>query len=532
MDEAERTIQGAGATGQLLADFRALVDATAPGGAPRHAPRPVLNWLARFIIGREGGPNRDAPLYELCHLTNAIDACGDDPDRRALFFLHGGHVQPSACAQRIDQELDSNGWRREAFSRDDDGVTIRYSDGEFAINFGRMPFLIALYEFLCGMDDYAVYGELQEIFDEMLTDPDSVTAIQEASNGIARLVRQYRRRHLRFTSQNERFELIYGFLRERAPEDRLRIDDDCVLDFWLRHSQGDDFRGYKTVFKAFANFVQALDDVARGGAAEGALSIGGNREDGEVDPGDSEHDLAAYGDWRTPFAVLDEEPAAKIKFFKKRGEREPIELLMEHGPLAVSLPLAFMRLESFGPIQAGITTDLQVKRGAASVRQRISCEDCDTYAAKRSVFEGALRHVRELQRATLHALCGQSSDPTDGNVVAFQTRQPTTLFEAALGRDNLPDIDETEEARIATDAARAFRQLTRKGFNEAALRDEDLIEGFRTGAGAILSIAARLETFLDAIARLDEVPPGLDSQHDEDRSVFSKQFAKIYGDVP
>ena len=69
-------------------------------------------------------------------------------------------------------------------------------------------------------------------------------------------------------------------------------------------------------------------------------------------------------------------------------------------------------------------------------------------------------------------------------VVAFQTRQPTTLFEAALGRDNLPDIDETEEARIATDAARAFRQLTRKGFNEAALRDEDHIEGFRTGAGA------------------------------------------------
>ena len=78
----------------------------------------MLNWLARFIIGREGGPNRDAPLYELCHLVNAVDACGDDPDRQALFFLHGGRVTRSTCVNRVDQELDVSGWRREGFERD------------------------------------------------------------------------------------------------------------------------------------------------------------------------------------------------------------------------------------------------------------------------------------------------------------------------------------------------------------------------------------------------------------------------------
>ncbi|MBT7977492.1 MAG: hypothetical protein HN557_12585, partial [Rhodospirillaceae bacterium] len=85
MTQMEQIIQGAGASAQLLADFRALAEATTMDGAPRHAPRPVLNWLARVIVGREGGPNRDTPLYELCHLVNAIEAGGDGPDRLLLF---------------------------------------------------------------------------------------------------------------------------------------------------------------------------------------------------------------------------------------------------------------------------------------------------------------------------------------------------------------------------------------------------------------------------------------------------------------
>ena len=77
---------------------------------------------------------------------------------------------------------------------------------------------------------------------------------------------------------------------------------------------------------------------------------------------------------------------------------------MAYGPHAVSLPLAFLRLESFGPVQSAITTDLQVKRGAQSVRRRIACEDSESYVAKQAGFQTALAHVRNLQKAILYAL--------------------------------------------------------------------------------------------------------------------------------
>ena len=527
MTQMEQIIQGAGAAGQLLADFRALAEATTMEGAPRHAPRPVLNWLARVIVGREGGPNRDMPLYELCHLVNAIEASSDAPDRLAVFFLAGDRVSPQTCVGQIDQALDAGGWQRQGFIRTDDGIAIQYSDGDFTINFGRMPFLIALYEFLCGMEDFAFYGELAGLFEAMVPEAEAAKGIQQAANGIARRLRRYRSAYLSFAPQNERFEAIYGFLRQRtsAPlqTNSLNIGDDDILDFWRHHSKGDDFRLYRTAFNGFVSFIQALDVAATGRAAEGAARIGTDWEGGEVDPTDNPSDSApefgAYGDWRTPFAVLDEPPAAEIKFFKKKGERAPIELLMEYGPHAVALPRAFLRLDSFGPTQSAITTDLQVKRGAQSVRLRISCEDCESYPTKQTGFEAALAHVRNLQKATLHAL---NNSNENSNVVA-------------LYPENV-DIDDTAMAQIADDATRAFRALTRKGFNDAASKDGAPYDGanadgFRIGAGAVLAIAAQLEGFLAALSQLDGNAPDLAGQYAEDQAIFRAQFATIYSDV-
>ena len=56
MAEVIRPIIQAGARGRLVDDFRILAEATAPSGEPKFAPRPVLVWLARFIVGHHSGP--------------------------------------------------------------------------------------------------------------------------------------------------------------------------------------------------------------------------------------------------------------------------------------------------------------------------------------------------------------------------------------------------------------------------------------------------------------------------------------------
>jgi hypothetical protein len=136
-----------------------------------------------------------------------------------------------------------------------------------------------------------------------------------------------------------------------------------------------------------------------------------------------------------------------------------------------------------------------------------------------------------LQKATLYALIHATNISPDGNVISLRAGDPISLFEAACQGDDNLDIDGEAAARIAEEAARAFRALTRKGFTDAALEDDSYLDGFREGAGAVLSIAAQIEAFLDAVERLAGTPPGLDTRHREDQAVFSAQFAKIYGDV-
>ncbi len=66
------TIQSAGASGQVLADFRALAEATTLDGSPRYALRPALNWPARVIVGREGGVLLFASFLDLCNRATIL----------------------------------------------------------------------------------------------------------------------------------------------------------------------------------------------------------------------------------------------------------------------------------------------------------------------------------------------------------------------------------------------------------------------------------------------------------------------------
>lgn len=526
MNMPVRILLRAGAEASMVEDFRVLAEATDSVGNPRYQERPTLEALARFIARGAGGPNRDAALYELCHLVNAVDAAGRARDRRSAFFLGPEAASPARFRARLDAALTCGGWRREGLTRTAEGITLHYRDGEFTVRFGRMPFLAALYEFLAGMEEFNFFAELQTIFDPMTAQPGELKTVQGASNRLSSHLRQYRRRHLAMAQQEGKFEVILGFLSARAPAGTLHIDDTAVLDFWLEKAGAGDFRAYRTVFEAFTHFIRALDETGRAEAMLQAAPVGIDRESGEIEPEDSAAHPSAPAEWASPLALLDQAPASEIKFLKKDSERKPLEPLMQHGPMALRLPLAFLRLEAFGPIQSAITTDLQVGRGAASVVRRIACTDAQSYAAIVAQFAHLKELLGRLQKAAFYALHKRTSW-TQPQVVSLV--EPHVLFDQARAQVEdsgvLPDGAAIEA--LMMEAERTFRAVTRKGFDEAGLADEARIEGFRIGAVALVAAARQLEAYLAVISRVGG--QALETRFDADKSLFSARFAELYG---
>ncbi|MGE4063091.1 MAG: hypothetical protein AB7E79_06960 [Rhodospirillaceae bacterium] len=525
MNIAVRTLLRSGAGSSIIEDFRVLAETTSPNGEPRYRERPLLEDLARFIARGGGGPNRDAPFYELCHLVNAVDAAGTGRDRRNAFFLEPEAATSARFQVRLDRALARGGWRRAGFHRAKEGIAIQYLDGAFTIRFSRMPFLAALYEFLAGMEDFSFYGELAAVFDDMTARPADVKQVQAASNRIASHFRQYRRRHLTNAQHDGKFDALFGFVAARSPEGSLVVDDAGVLDFWTQKSLAGDFRAYRTVFDAFATFLRALDETSRGEAMVQAAPIGINRDQGEVEPDDSA-ETAGAEEWTSPLAILDEEPASAIKFLKKEGERKPMEALMNYGPTAIRLPLAFLRLESFGPVQSAITTDLQL--GRESVDERISCAEAAGYGGIVTRFANLVTLLQRLQKAAFYALHKgkQERHPDIGNVVPLSA---ATLFDQARSMSDQggETLDGAALERLAADAGKTFRAIARKGFDEADLGDEARVRGFEIGAGALVAAARHLASYLAATRRIPG--PSLEQWFDADRATFSERFRVLYG---
>lgn len=520
MSEVEGPFFRAGADGVLLEEFRALAE------TGRYPERPVLIWLARFIVGMGGGPNKDSPLLELCHLVHGIDYLiaastggAGVGDGRTMFFLSLERAVPRTVGAYFE-DFGLTGLPTDPIRMDGNALVIDYDDGLHEIKLGRMPSLMALYEFLASMDGFEFYGDLAAIFDAMSTPGDVADrrAVKDATNKIASRLRQYRRAHMDWAANDEKFDRIFPFLKERGEDGQLNIDDAAILDFWTLHSHGKEFKGYKTVFDAFVTFQRALHAGNRTQAAEQAVVMGTDREVGEVDPVDQAYDLGAFGDWASPFDVLDEDGLKEIKFFKGVSERKPIEPLMQYGPDAVRLPLAFLRLESFGPIQAGITNDLQVKRGQASVEKRITCADAETYDDRRGIYADLLAHIRALEKAALHGIL-KTQGAVDRTVIAFPGSAVATVDEI----DNLEGV--------ADEAREAFQSMTRKGFEDFVDNVDDRGDAFRRSAGALVTMAHVLQGMLDAAGDLDGNPSGLEQLFAADRDVFRAQFGKIYGDV-
>lgn len=483
VETAQTSILRAGGKDQLLADFGAMREAITQEGEPKYLERPTLETLAKFICAQTSGAHKDLALFELAHLVFAVAALKGQGDLSGFFL---SPARPSRgrlrahfahCKSQPDVRLEQ------------EGVLLRYDGQEFLVRFGRMPFLIALYEFLCSMEGFAHYTLITEIFEDALTGGLSLKNLKACANSLSSLMRKYRIAHLSTAQADGKFVQVYKFLQNQSSDAQIILTDQSVFDFWCLHNTGKDYRGYRTVFDLFCDFAHAFEAARVHENAHHAARLGRSVEDGEVDLASEDVDGSVLEEWSSPFDIFDQDEFARVRFFKKSSERGPIESLMAYGPDALRLPIAFVRHEIFGQVQAGITNDLQVGRGVASVQKRVSCEEVASYPNRLAQCLQIRDHIKALQAASLHVL--------------------------------LEDAEGGSEAR--TQAQKAFTKMNRKGFDGDGA-DQKAV--FEQAAEALIRMERQLDRYILKLERQD-----LPSLFEADKAAFQQQFKHLYAEV-
>jgi len=143
------------------------------------------------------------------------------------------------------------------------------------------------------------------------------------------------------------------------------------------------------------------------------------------------------------------------------------------------------------------------------------------------LYRHLLEHLGRMQRATYYALHRVSSG---SNVAYLDTNSSNNLFDMARRHvDEEPDVPEAEMAALEETAAEIFRRISRRGFDDDALFDEDHLEGFRIGAGVLYAAANIVNRFLNSLQKLNSDGDGLSKLFDIDRAIFAGEFVKLYG---
>jgi hypothetical protein len=522
--QAAQHILEAGKSEELSASLQAIAEMSAPGGELKYPPR-VCRELGRIIVCR----NYTKSILQLCHLVNAADACARRNESYERFILGISVATPRHFRDHLSGLLADRDWRRPGFAVEPSGIAIAYRDGGlFTISFSRMPLLAALLEFIIGMDGYSA---TDDIFAEMLALSSGEAAIGEAANALSRRLYACLSSNLPTVQNMTKFNRILEFLGKRAEGGEVEIGDPAILDFWLEQSgafPSDEggFRTFRTALDAFVAFVRSLDLASDRQRARNALPIGADADKGEIDPDNLSGLMETPGRWQSPLPLLDDDPTARVKFLTGR-EKDALRLLMEMGPLARSLPMSLLRAEIFGPAQSRLTQALRRRAGDSELRGLLGLDDVGDYAAHGERLLKLQRRIGMVMKASLHVLLRDRNIAKGDNIAALHADDHTALFDAIAEDSQPPPLTGTEQ--VFDEAAKAFRDIARKGFSDPEIEELPVIEAFRYGAGITQAIAREMEGFLDTISRLDDGRPDLAGWFHLDRETFRRQFERLYG---
>jgi hypothetical protein len=527
-----------------LASLFDLIEQMQVNGEAKFSPV-VCRDLSKAISCR----NYAGAVLELCHLAHIAEACGAGAGYVDFFWAHGP-ARSSGFRGTLQKSFLSPTWRGTNLKISAAAIDIQYPDGAFSVTFSRMAFLSSLMHFLFYSVDYC---DLDDVFREMMVPGISKAGVSTSANNLSRRLYDYLKDHLSTAQTMRKRHSLIDYMQERHGPyfTPLAIDDETILDFWISKPSldvagGSDFKTYESVFRAFLRLRQALEQAADLYVIDGGLSIGSDREAGEVDPDTIQTMIEAVDEYRSPLLALQEPPADAIKFLNNK-ERSGLELLMDCGKAAFDLSVSLMRCEVFAKGQGRITQALRRKVDAQELHKVI--DDCaqQTYEDRKDEFSRTSLHIDSMLLASLFSLVQARNEEAISLIVALkpdldlssfadvlqtedETADNVVMFNSASVSDRFMNmIDDTEKVgkdvvSLVADARKTFKGISRQGFDAESLSDKTVVAGFAVGVPILLGIRVHLNNFL----RVLEKNENWSGQFDADRSVFTQQFQVLY----
>ena len=536
---------------ELRATFRQLAEIDGPNG-PKY-PRRVLLELAARVVGRVYEPM----LLELCHLVRAAQLTAEAPPGarhsagggaggagfewifwgveearpgafRAAFVgacgSFDGTARSPAVRDRVDEDGFGPGATGDALHVGEDAVTLAYPEGRFEVHYGRMAILAAMMEFVVSTVGYRALVDALGPLAAPAVDRDAVAG---AARDLARRLYEWLGDHLPAAQAQRKFHAMIAFLEETLGADFTvaGIDDEAILRFWLRNvapaegvtasggmRAGADFRGYRNTFLAFLALARVLVEGAElGRFEERHTPIGPDFEAGEIDPA---AEFAATPEGAAEIdslARLEEEPAAAVKALNRR-ETALLKLPVGESDAVRRLPRSYLRAECFGPVQNRLSQALRRKAGAAELAAVIAAGPNPGYRARIEALGKADAHVRRVAKACLYVLHRMGAERGGHEGRRAGNRD---------GGGAAPALD----FRLLGEARKAFDGLSRAGFERSAPNDPALAPAYGALADALPGVSERLGTVLRTLGP----PDSWEAAEAEDRPVFSRAFARLYG---